>query len=252
MSGKVVINAGWDHVPHLTGTEKAEMLRGIQPYQRDARSKGLPVLGAGAIYPVEEEVILCDPFAIPDWMPQCYALDVGWNRTAALWAAYNPDEDTVYLYSEYYRSEAEPPVHANAIAARGRWIVGVIDPAARGRSQKDGEKLIETYKGLGLELLFPSSNELEAGIHRCWIRLSTGRMRVFKSCQNWLQEFRFYQRDDKGKVKERQADHLMDCMRYIELSGLQRATVRPAHQWTMRGTAPRHEYDYDPLAYGRR
>lgn len=253
MAGKFVVNAGWDHVPHLSEEQKAAELARIQPYQREARSKGIPTLGAGAIYPVAEDYVLCDPFQIPDWMPQCFALDVGWNRTAALWAAHDLNTDIVYLYSEYYRSEAEPPVHANAIRSRGKWIPGVIDPAARGRNQRDGERLIQIYQQeLQTELLFPALNDLEAGIYECWIRLTTGRMKAFRTLQNWLAEFRFYQRDEKGCIKDGQADHLMDDMRYIILSGLARAVVRPASMWMMRGAAPQHSSDYDPMPYGGR
>src|SRR4029077_12165873 len=215
---KFVVNAGWDHCAHLTKEQKEEEMTRIQPYQREARSKGMPTLGAGAIYPVPEDYVLCDPFEIPDWMFQCYALDVGWNRTAALWAAQDPNTDIVYLYSEYYRAEAEPPVHANAIKSRGAWIPGVIDPAARGRGQRDGQRLIKVYQELGLDTLTESENDIESGIYECWIRLSTGRMKAFRTLQNWLAEFRFYQRDEKGRIKDGQADHLMDDMRYIILS----------------------------------
>ena len=248
---KYTVNAGWDHVPHLSEAEKAEQLAAYQPYQREARSKGLPLLGAGSIYPVPEDYVLCDPFPIPDWMPQCYALDVGWKVTAAVWGAYNADADIVYLYSEHYREHEEPLVHVNAILSRGKWIVGVIDPAARGRSQKDGERLIDVYRKLGLEHLYPASNEVEAGIHECWTRLSTGRMKVFRTLSNWLQEYRFYQRDEKGRVKPDQADHAMDAMRYLINSGLVRATVRPASMWKMRGgvATRQHQADYDPLKY---
>src|SRR5262245_51825418 len=135
---KFVVNAGWDDVPHLSAEQKAEEASRIPPYQLEARSKGIPQLGSGAIYPVPEKDILVDPFVSPDHYPQCYAMDVGWNRTAALWAAIDRDADVAYLYSEYYRSEAEPPVHAAAIRSRGIWIPGVIDPAARHRSQDDG------------------------------------------------------------------------------------------------------------------
>jgi hypothetical protein len=44
----------------------------------------------------------------------------------------------------------------------------------------------------------------------------------------------------------------MDCMRYILLSGLVRAVVRPPSMWTARGLVARHTADYDPLAYGER
>jgi hypothetical protein len=191
--------------------------------------------------------VLCDPFLIPDWMPQCYALDVGWKRTAALWAAIDPNTDVAYLYNEHYVGQVEPPVHAAAIRARGTWIPGVIDPAARGRSQTDGERLMQTYQELGLDTLTASDNAVEAGLYEVWVRLSTGRLRVFRTLQNWLREFRLYRRDDKGHIVK-ENDHLMDAMRYIVLSGLIRALVRPASLWTPRTGATNHEAAYDPYA----
>jgi Terminase RNaseH-like domain len=162
-----------------------------------------------------------------DW-PRCYALDVGWNRTAAIWGAWNLDEDKVFLYAEHYRSQAEPAIHAAAIRARGAWIPGVIDPAARGRSQVDGTRLIEQYSDLGL-LLAPAENAVEAGLYAVWERLSDGRLFVFNSLQNWLSEFRIYRRDEKGKIVK-QNDHLMDATRYLILSGLQVACREPREE----------------------
>lgn len=242
------MNAGWDHCPHLSEEQKREELDRIQPFQRKARSQGIPTLGAGAIYPVPEEVVLCDPFAIPDYYPQCYAMDVGWKRTAAVWCALDPNTDIAYLYSEHYVGEAEPPIHAAAVRARGVWIPGVIDPAARGRGQRDGQRLIKDYQELGLDTLTLSENALEAGIYAVWSRMATGRLKVFSTMLNWIGEFRFYQRDDKGRVKDGQADHLMDCTRYIVLSGLAKATVRPPSMWRRGTQASLHQSDYDPLA----
>jgi hypothetical protein len=119
----------------------------------------------------------------------------------------------LYLYSEHYRGEAEPAVHAEAIRARGKWIAGVIDPTARNRSQADGRRLIELYRGLGLTLS-EADAAVEAGIYEVWQRLSSGRLKVFRSLGNWLAEYRLYRRDEKGRVvKER--DHLMDATRYL-------------------------------------
>jgi len=247
---RFVVMAGWDDVPHLTPEMKAEEAKGIPPHELDARSKGIPSLGSGAIYPVPESEFLIKPFPIPDWMRQCYALDVGWNRTAALWGAHDLDSDVVYLYSEHYRGHAEPAIHAQAIRARGAWIPGVIDPAARGRSQHDGVQLKAQYVELGLDLV-EADNALEAGILAVWQRLSTGRLKVFSTLVNWLKEFRFYQRDEHGRVKDGQADHLMDDTRYLIMSGIKRAIIRPAEMWTTgRRQAGGLQADYDPYARG--
>lgn len=222
---KYLTNAGWNDIPHLDEKTKAELLRETPPFLRDARAKGIPSLGAGAIYPVEESVFLVDPFAIPAYWPKAYGYDVGWNRTAGIWGAHDRDTDTVYLYAEHYRGQAEPSIHAAAVRARGTWVPGVIDPAARGRSQKDGEQLIVQYRELGLDLA-PAINSREAGIQAVLDRLSIGRLKVFKTLSNWRAEHRFYRRDEKGQVVKLN-DHLMDATRYLIISGLKRAKVRP-------------------------
>lgn len=222
---RVMVNAGWDDVPHLSEKDKEEVLQNTLPYLRDARSKGTPSLGAGAIFPVPESEIVVQPFRVPAEWPACYALDVGWNRTAALWGAWDREIDTVYLVAEHYRGQAEPPIHAAAIRAKGDWIPGVIDPAARGRAQDDGRKLMKLYRDLGLDLQ-PADNAVEAGLQDVWIRLSTGRLKVFKSLTHWLAEYRMYRRDEKGRIVEGN-DHLMDDTRYLIRSGLKRARVRP-------------------------
>jgi len=189
------------------------MLAAIPPYQRDARTKGIPQLGAGAIYPVPESEIVVNDFQIPPHYFRGYGLDVGWNKTAAIFGALDRDTDVLYLYSEHYKGEAEPVIHAQGIKARGNWIPGRIDPAARGRGQRDGEQLLHDYRNLGLKVT-PAINAVESGIYKVWERLSTGRLKVFKSLENWLAEFRIYRRDEKGKIIK-DFDHLMDSTRYL-------------------------------------
>ncbi|MFA6204388.1 MAG: terminase family protein [Gallionella sp.] len=210
---KALIMAGWDDVPHLGEAEKKRMLSEIPPHLRDARSKGIPSLGAGAIYPVPESEIKVADFPIPDHWLRLYALDVGWNRTAALWGAWDKDSDIIYLVSEHYRGQAEPSIHANAIQARGKNLRGVIDPAARGRSQADGTQLLQSYKDLGLHLAI-AVNGVESGIYDVWQRLSSGRLKVFASLSSFFQEYRLYRRNEKGHIIK-ENDHLMDCARYI-------------------------------------
>lgn len=230
---KCVIMASWDDVPHLTEQTKKELLASIPEYQRDARTKGIPQLGSGAIYQVPESEIVVPDFEIPKHWLRGYGLDVGWNRTSAGFHAYDRENDIVYRYSEHYRGQAEPSIHADAIKARGKWIPGVLDPAARGRSQIDGQNLIQIYKDLGLDLE-PAINSVEAGIYEMWQRLSSGRYKVFASCQNWRQEYRLYRRDEKGQIVKGN-DHAMDDSRYFVMSGLGRAKVEPVKKSTIPG-----------------
>ena len=226
---RICVNATWDDSPHLTQQQKDDLWAAIPPHQRSARAKGIPTLGSGIIYAIDEDDILVDPFEIPAYFRRCYAMDVGWNRTAALWGALDPDTDVLFLYDEHYRAQSEPVVHAHAIRARGAWIPGVIDPASRGRSQVDGTQLFQMYQELGLELTI-ANNAVEAGIYETHTRFSTGRLKVFRSLSNFVSEIRIYRRDEKGKiVKER--DHLVDCLRYLINSGLNVAADVPVTQW---------------------
>ncbi|HEU0283147.1 MAG TPA: terminase family protein, partial [Gallionella sp.] len=221
---KALVMAGWDDVPHLGEAEKKRMLAETPPHLRDARSKGIPSLGAGAIYPVPESEIKVPDMPVPHHWKRLYALDVGWNRTAALWGAWDQDNDVIYLIAEYYRGQAEPSIHADAIKAKGKMLHGVIDPAARGRGQRDGEQLLQNYKDLGLNLAL-ANNAVESGIYEVWQRLSTGRLKVFESCRNWLSEYRLYRRDEKGRIVK-ENDHLMDDTRYL--------IAAPASAWKLK------------------
>lgn len=233
-AARFVVMASWDDVPHLSKQQKDLLWSSIPPYQRDARSKGIPQLGAGAIYPVGETDILVDPFDIPAHWPRVYGLDVGWNRTAAIWLANDRDTQTAYLYAEHYRGQAEPTIHATSIKARGEWIPGVIDPAARGRGQADGRQLLKDYRDLLSGDLYEADNAVESGIYAVWERLSVGRLKVFRTLTNWLAEYRLYRRDDKGRIVKIN-DHIMDATRYVVQSGIARAIAKPVEK-----AAPKH------------
>lgn len=217
---KHVTTCGWDDVPHLSEEEKDELLLATPEYLRRARKFGEPSLGAGAIYPISIEQVCVEPFKIPDYWPRAYGFDVGWNRTASIWGAMDRDSNVMYLYDEYYRSEAEPVIHAAAIKRRGAWIKGAIDPASRGRGQKDGAQLFADYTvgtrenpGQGLKLV-TADNTVESGIYDCWQAFSLGQLRIFTTLRNTIAEYKIYRRDEKGRVVK-QNDHLMDAMRYL-------------------------------------
>lgn len=220
-----VVNVEWDDVPHLSEEWKAQALAAYMPHERDARTKGIPALGAGAIYPVAESDFVVDPFKIPDFWPRAYGLDVGWNKTAGIWGALDPHTNMIYLYSEHYVGEQQPALHASAIKARGAWMYGAVDPRSDSRNQVDGTRLIDLYQQEDLNL-FPADNSVDSGLLAVYQGLSSGQIKVFSNLTNWITEFRVYRRDEKGKIVKKN-DHLMDATRYLIMSGMKMATIEP-------------------------
>ena len=205
----------WEEAPHLTEEAKAELLASIPPFQRDARTKGIPQLGAGAIFPIPEEEIRVKDFQIPSHWARAYAMDHGWNWLGAVFMAYNRETRTKYLYSCYKRAQAEPPIHAAAIKARGDWLPGVGD--CSDINKYDGQQFLKIYRGLGLDLKL-ANKAVEAGLQETWMELSTGSLKVFASCEEWFAEYRLYHRDEQGRIVKVN-DHLIDPTRYLVRAG---------------------------------
>jgi hypothetical protein len=209
---------------------KSEMLASYPPHMRDARTQGIPSQGIGAVYPIDIERLLVDPFPIPSHWPRAYALDAGWKCTAVLWGAMKVEEDCLYLISEHYQGHWAPALHAEAIKARGAWQRGTAD--AYNVSQQDGEQMIATYRNLGLKLI-PATKHVEAGIQRVYERMETGRLKVFNTLPNWRGEYRRYHRHlVKTETTEKVIiakvdDHLMDDMRMLENDWVKIAGTRP-------------------------
>ena len=223
---KAFVQVAWEECPHISKEMIDAALASIPPWQRAMRRTGIPSFGAGAIYPIPEDQITCAPFPIPKHWPRVFGFDVGWNCNAAVFAALDSATGTVYIYHEIYIGKKEPSVVASAIRAQGAWIPGVIDPASKGRGQKDGKKLIDEYRDEHKLNLEPAANAVVTGLTRVWERLSTGRLKIFSSCTKLLAEYRLYRRDDKGEIVD-SPDHALDALRYLVMSGLDLAITEP-------------------------
>lgn len=234
IASRFVVNATWDDAPHLSKKEKQEMIDACLPHTRDARTKGVPMLGSGAIYPIAEDDITFDDEwlykegvgQLPPWMKYANGMDVGWTHaTAAVFGAYDPKTDIAYIYRVYKQGRAEPDTHVGAIKSAGDWIPTVCDTSATASSQVDGRRLVDVYAALGLNL-FPADKSVEAGLLQVWQRLVSGRLKIARSCVPWFDEFRTYHRDEDGKIVKLN-DDLMDCTRYYIMSGLSMAMEPP-------------------------
>ena len=229
-SSKYTIRVGWsDSPPHLTPEMKRNVMRGQRSHMKVAREEGYPVAGQGRIYPIEEQRVACHWFQIPDWFPRLYSIDPGWGTTAALFYAYDPDADVIYVTNEYYEGKKPPHVHARALNAYGGdWMPGVLDPYAGGKLY-DGKNMVELYCNEGLDVTLGDDWGVQRGIEECYGRMETGRLKVFGHCRNFFWELVLYQYAEDGKPNKRAGkDHLMDTMR-IGVASIGRGLSRARH-----------------------
>jgi phage terminase large subunit-like protein len=208
-----------DDAEHYTAAERARIIAGYPAHEREARAKGIPILGSGRTFPIEEEAIAVDAFEIPRHWPQIGGIDFGWDHpTAAVRLAVDRDADCVYVTQAYRLREATPVLHAGTLRPWGSWLPWAWPHDGLQHSKDSGEQLAEQYRREGLNLLperatfSDGSNGVEAGISEMLSRMQTGRWKVFRHLGDWFSEFRLYHRKDGRVVKL--ADDLLSASRY--------------------------------------
>lgn len=95
-----VDSASWWDCPHISEEDIKRLMAGIPEWQRDMRSKGLPVLGSGAVFPFSDESITCEDFFPPPHWKALAAVDFSSVNDASViaYTAYDPESDIYYLY----------------------------------------------------------------------------------------------------------------------------------------------------------
>jgi phage terminase large subunit-like protein len=217
---RIVTTMTIEDADHYTPEERAKIIASYPPHEREARTKGIPSMGSGLIFPVVEDEIICEPFPIPATFNQIIGIDFGYDHPfGAVRMAHDPDNDIVYVTADYRKRQATPVIHAAAIKPWGDWIP-VAWPHDGLRKDKDpsGKEFKVLYADQGLNML-PTKAEWEdggygreAGLMDMLDRMETGRWKVFKTCAHWLEERRMYHRKDGVVVEER--DDVLCASRY--------------------------------------
>lgn len=203
---------------HYTPEQRAAIISSYPAHEREARTKGLPTLGSGRVFPIEHGLISEDAQHVPIQWKLIGGLDFGWDHpTAAVKLAYDADADVVHVTSAYRVRQATPVIHAAALKPWGAQMPWAW-PHDGNNDTAAGENLASQYRAQGLNLLperatfDDGSNSVEAGLMMMLDRMQTERMKVASHLVEWFEEYRLYHRKDGKVVKER--DDLMSATRY--------------------------------------
>lgn len=69
-----------DDVDHYSSEEKSRIIASYPAHEREARTKGIPTLGSGRIFPIEEGLIAIEHRDISAHWPRLGAMDFGWDH----------------------------------------------------------------------------------------------------------------------------------------------------------------------------
>jgi len=219
--GQAFIQAGWDDAPHLSEDAKRLMLDQYPAYQRDMRSKGIPMLGHGRIYDLDEDSIKCDPFKIPDHWFVINAMDFGWEHPQAhVQLIEDRESGTFYVTQAWKASHVAPEV---AWATVKPWALGVPTswPLDGLQTEKNGtaNQQKDYYIDAGFDMLHKhaswpdGTNGVEAGLYEIRDLMIKGRFKADRNLRDFFNEFNQYHRNDKGKISKTM-DDLLDALRY--------------------------------------
>lgn len=223
--GTQMVSMTLDEAEHFTPEARSQIEASYPEHEREARTKGVPILGSGKIFPYAESSIKVPPFEIPKHFAKLGAMDFGTDHPfAAVKGAWDRETDTVYITDCYKERGKMPYAHAASLRHWGRirWA-WPHDGLQIQRAGREGKQLAQMYRDEGLDLIsehaqYPDDrgNGLEESIADMKTRMETGRFKVFDHLENWLEEFRYYHRKDGIVVKER--DDAISATRYLLMS----------------------------------
>jgi len=209
---------------HVSKEQIESIVAAYPAHEREARARGIPMLGSGVIFDIPESQISCKPREIPSHWALVWGVDFGVKHPfAAVLMAWDKDTDTLCVIHTIRMKASTPLHHAEAMknVLKG---YGAKIPVAwphDGNQRKDfGGDLVplrSIYKKYGLNMhaehaTFPGgSNSTEVGVLTMYERMKTNRFKVFENLTDWFEEYRMYHRKDGAIVKV--DDDLMSASR---------------------------------------
>lgn len=258
---RVMVSMTIDDAQHISPEARAKIVAGYPAHQREARAKGLPLLGEGRIFEMTEESITVSPFDIPREWALLWGTDFGLQHPfGGALLAHDRGNDVIYVTRVVRMSDALPLQHCAAMKSsfnnHGNLIPMAWPQDGHQRGEFDGklEPLSKVYKFHGQRIcdhhatFADGSNSTEVGIALMEERFKSGRLKVFSTCVEWFEEFRYYHRKEGLIVKLK--DDLMSATR-VGVMAIRFARPVLFHPNTPAGQRPvkmARDIDNDPFA----
>lgn len=222
---------GWDDAQHLSKEKKERMLAQYPSYQRDMRTKGIPMLGHGRIYEIPSEDIMVTPFEIPSHWRVGLGLDFGWDHPQAIVKLAWDMENNIFYLTNCWKASQRDANQAWGITKD--WSENIptawpLDGLQHEKSREDATQQKNHYAKAGFKMMpdyathppinidgkiKSGGNSVEQGIVELRNLMEGGQFKVFSSCREFIEEMEQYHRDEMSKIVKIK-DDLLDGVRY--------------------------------------
>jgi phage terminase large subunit-like protein len=134
---------------HIPAEKRAAIIAAWPAHERDARARGIPMMGSGRIFPYPHEAIIEQPILhIPAYWVKGWGIDFGINHPfAANLMLWDKDNDVIHVHATIRMADALPLQHAQPMLIQGA-AVPVFWPQDGTQRSKDGtgEPLAAAYR----------------------------------------------------------------------------------------------------------
>lgn len=243
--------ASWNDAPHLSNEDKARLSLSYRAHERKARTEGIPMMGEGAVFPIDDDEITVQPFKIPGHFARIKGCDFGIDHPAAgVEIAWDRDQDIIYVIDCYRKANETSPYHAAWFNKANRIVPVAWPHDGMNREKSGGRTLADSYREHGVNMLSKSARypkvpgEDEKGgpqpvepiVNEVLERMGTGRFKAFANLSEFFEEKRSYHRKDGQIVPKR--DDILKATFYAVM--MRRYAVAPESFVTHRSMAPQH------------
>lgn len=242
--------ATWDDAPHLKKEDKERLASSYRAHERQARTSGIPMMGEGAVFPVDDDSIRIDPVKIPGHWARIKGCDFGIDHPAAgAEIAWDRDQDVIYLIDCYRKANEQAPYHAAWLNKSNKFIPVAWPHDGMNREKSGGKTLAQHYRDHGANMMTKSARypkargdatdkggpqPVEPIVDEVLERMMTGRFKAFSTLSDFFEEKRSYHRKD-GKIVDRR-DDILKALFYAVM--MKRYAVAPDSFSTRRSHAP--------------
>ena len=211
--------------------EYERMLNSLPAVQRKQLLDGNWDIAEGAAFAeFETETHVIAPFDIPSWWERIKGVDYGYAaESCCLWAAVDPEDQTIIIYRELYQKGLTGNALADKITLMEenevKSIPGVLDTAAWARTGYSGPTIGETLVNRGHKLRRADKNRVAGKVlihEHLRKRLQSGRpkLQIVNTCVNLIREVQGIPLSKKNSedVDTNASDHAYDALRYLLMS----------------------------------